>query len=158
MNDMAEHINCDNGQYAGDALLSHSSKDLNLSVAKLSEECSILIDYFCMHKLKLNVWKTAMLILSPNRKVIPANTCLNIQDDAVQPATSIKYLGVILDDKFTFDLQVKQIIKKKAMGIQAIRCVVGSIPLQARIQLVHALVISHLSYGCVLYNGISQKK
>ena len=43
-----------------------------------------------------------------------------------------------------------------AMGIQSIRYLSNCIPIKARIQLLHALVISHLNYSSLIFNGISQ--
>jgi hypothetical protein len=42
------------------------------------------------------------------------------------------------------------------MGIKSIRHIYSKVPLTARIQLLHALVLSHLNYASVLLNGISQ--
>ena len=42
-----------------------------------------------------------------------------------------------------------------AMGIRSIRFIAHAIPIQARIQLVHALVLSHMNYASVLYNDIT---
>ena len=41
-----------------------------------------------------------------------------------------------------------------AMGIRSIQFIADSLPVKARIQLVHALVLSHMNYASVLYNDI----
>ena len=67
----------------------------------------------------------------------------------------MKYLGVVIDSLFKFDMQVN-ILRKMAIGINALKFIAGQIPLNARIQILNALVVSHLSYANVLLNRISQ--
>ena len=44
------------------------------------------------------------------------------------------------------------------MGIKTIRHIAPLIPLNARVLLLHALVLSHYNYGCMLLNNINQAR
>ena len=103
VNDIAQSVDCDISQYADDTLLFTASKCLRTAVGQLSENCAKIIDYFYMHKLQVNVTKTSVLLINPKQHKLSEEVFLNIQNDAVQPSNSIKYLGVIIDEKLMFD-------------------------------------------------------
>ena len=80
---------------------------------------------------------------------------IDINENRIKATASIKYLGVIIDNKLMFEKQVSAVLAKMAIGIQSIRHIAEFIPVTARMQLVHALVLSHLKYACILYNSLS---
>ena len=157
VNDMSDYIQCNYTQYADDTLLYTAEKQLEDAILKLSQNCNKIIDYFNMHKLTVNVSKTNFLIIPPSKKSMIENNIITIQDKAIEPKKEIKYLGVYIDQFFNYDTQVKNIVGKMAMGIQSIKYLTTYIPQKARLQLLHALVICHLNYSALLFNGISQR-
>lgn len=156
VNDLADNLKeCLNAQYADDTLVFNSNSNITDAVTSVSRDCEALTKYFSMNKLQLNVSKTDFLLLNPKRTI--DTTTLAIGCSRIVPATDIKYLGVVIDEKLSFDSFVKQTLKKMAMGIKSIRHIANRIPLSARIQLLHALVLSHYNYGCTLLSDLSQE-
>ena len=156
VNDIATSLNCNYVQYADDTLLFTSARSLDEAIEELSVNCNQLLHYFHMHKLNLSVSKTDFITYSPTKKQDTEST-LTIDGSDISSSTEIKYLGVVIDNRFTFDCQIRKVLTKISMGILTIRYINTKIPLKARIQLLRALVISQLQYACVLYNGISQE-
>ena len=75
------------------------------------------------HKLHLNVNKTKLMFFdtTPKLKVISNLPPLKYNDNTVEEVTTFKYLGVILDQRVTFDQHVtymrrKVVTKMKTLG------------------------------------------
>ena len=47
---------------------------------------------------------------------------INVQNDTIQTKTSVKYLGVLLDQHFWIQEKVKSILKKMACGMRTGFC------------------------------------
>jgi len=149
INDLHEYIKCDNSQYADDTLVFTTARSAEEATQLVTLDCNQLSNYFSMHKLSLNVLKTDFMILN-STSLNAEKTTLVIDDKKVDPKSEIKYLGIMIDSKLTFKPQVNKILQKMAIGIKTIRHIASCIPLSARLSLLHALVLSHLNYGCVL--------
>lgn len=154
VNDIHEYINCLNSQYADDTLIFSMKPNLKDSVDDVTLDCNKLNNYFGMHRLSLNVLKTEFMILG--KTSTNEGISLTIEQSSVKPVPEIKYLGITIDSQMNFNTQVNKILQKMAIGIKTIRHIRSRIPLTARIQLLHALVLSHVNYGCVLLTDISQ--
>jgi hypothetical protein len=153
VNDLPDHIKCSYVQFADDTLILCANESASVASQQLAENCTSVIDFFNQHKLSVNVCKTDYLYLSKNTRATPP--ALNILETTISPSEEIKYLGVTIDKKLTLDTHIKSILKKMAVGIKALNCISSSIPLKSRIQLLHAIVMSHYNYSSMLLLGIS---
>jgi hypothetical protein len=148
VNDLPDYVDCDYAQYADDTLIFCAHKIASSAAEKLETNCSKMIEYFNSHKLSVNVDKIDYLFIPCSRNVQPPT--IIISGTQIKPSTEIKYLGVILDDKLKFESQVKTIVIKMAIGIRALTCIASQISLKCRIQLLHAIILSHFNYSAIL--------
>jgi Reverse transcriptase (RNA-dependent DNA polymerase) len=95
--------------FADDILLSIVEKNVNKCLAKMNEDLGNLAEWLNYNKLKLNVDKTNFMIITE----ATTNTSLKIYGETIQRAPSMKYLGVTIDQKFTFKKHMAVITKKK---------------------------------------------
>ena len=80
---------------------------------------------------------------------------LNIKDQIISEVREVKYLGVILDNKFGYDSHVKQTQSKMAQRIKAIYALTKFFPLHLDISNLNTLVQSHIQYSAFLFSTIS---
>lgn len=118
---------CKMYMYADDTALVIAHNDKNEAMKKLQEDFNTVQKWFHDNKLIINEKKTKLLcIRTPKRKLEPIyiqchnNTCLHngLRDNAVclcsvlEEVTQFKYLGLYIDNKFSWDVQVEDVNKK----------------------------------------------
>ena len=84
------------------------------------------------------------------------NTVLNVDNETIAEINSVKYLGVIIDNKLKFDGEVKKILQRMACEIQVLHAHSNSFPEKTKILLLNAIVISHLLYSALILVGLQK--
>ena len=82
------------------------------------------------------------------------NIQLSIGQCEITPTSKCKSLGVMLDDHFDMDAQIKNICRSAHFHLRNIRAIRPLLPDSAAAQLVHSLVTSRLDYCNSLLNGV----
>ena len=67
----------------------------------------------------------------------------------------MKYLGVHIDCNLSFDEEIKNVLRKMAVGIKVIYSIKNIFP-ETISALLNALVLSHLHYPIVLFSGLKK--
>ena len=111
--------------------------------------------FFQSHQLNLNANKTEFIIFSKKSKNQERSYELNVSNHKVSHIKTIKYLGILLDENLTYQVEDKNIPKKMAYGIKTLCSIRDLFPEKIRILLLNALVVSQLQYSSVLLNGIT---
>lgn len=161
VNDMNNKIGqrCSIVQYADDTLLFVSGFDTESATQILAANIEKVTEYFQSHKLSINVGKTKFMILHGCKNKVKIENLnkvkLIINETTVTQVSEAKYLGVILDNKLSFQTQTKNVLKTMAMGIKTIYTIRNFVPIKTRLLLLHSLVLCHLCYPAVLLNGIN---
>ena len=70
----------------------------------------------------------------------------------IEPKTSCRYLGIMIDNNLNFDIQLNKTLTKMANAIRSIYLVRHFLPLKARIVLFKSLVLSHLNFSAFFFN------
>ena len=144
-------------QYAVDTFLFEAAKDIAIGVEYLQKGTKELSDFFAIHRLNVNADKTEFIVFCKSSKNSSIkNATLKVGDCLIKQKESVKYLGVHLDRNLNYQAEVKNILRKMACSIKTISYVYDFLPEKTRLILLNALVISHLQYWLVLFNGISQ--
>ena len=68
----------------------------------------------------------------------------------------VKYLGVHIDCNLSFDEEIKNVLRKMAVGIKVIYSIKNIFPEKTRSALLNDLVLSHLHYPIVLFSGLQK--
>ena len=152
--DILYHIYADDTQlYCSFAL---DSPDEVLS--KISACISDIRTWMIKNKLKINDDKTEFLLITSSRSKFLGNVHLSIGNENISPATSCKSLGVMLDNHFTMDSQIKSLCKSTHFHLRNIAAIRDHLTLSATEQLIHSLVTSCLDYCNSLLYGIPKYK
>ena len=76
-----------------------------------------------------------------------------MKNEIIQTSANVKYLGVYLNRNLTYQIEVANILRKMACGIKTRYALRDFLPINARLLLFNALIISHLHFSAVLLNG-----
>ena len=106
------------------------------------------------NKLKINDDKTELLIITSPHSKFATDLQLSIGQCEITPTSKCKSLGVMLDDHFDMDAQIKNICRSAHFHLRNIRAIRPLLPDSAAAQLVHSLVTSRLDYCNSLLNGV----
>jgi hypothetical protein len=111
--------------------------------------------WFSQNGLALNPDKSEVLQICPiwQHQSSTAIDRLNVAGSLIKPSGSIKYLGVTLDSRLTFDQHVGKVCGNAFYHIRALRHIRRSISLDCAKDIACAIVGSRLDYcNAILYN------
>ena len=96
--------NCQVIQYADDTFLYSSHTNENIAGSYLEKNFEKLCYYFQSRQLMMNNKKTEYIVFAPSKK---SRTPSHLKVNDVNIVRSIRYLGIILDDKLNFKEEIK---------------------------------------------------
>ena len=94
------------------------------------------------------------IVFSKKRSDIQLPT-LRFNNNILTPTSSHKHLGIILDSKLNFNNHLSDKIYKANKGIGIIRRLYKFLPRASLINIYKVFVRSHLDYGDIIYDNIS---
>lgn len=125
-----------------------------------------LSNYMKSNKLHINTSKSCHMYFDPKKRKHPpdANTdesyqfTLQINNISIKQVKQTKYLGVIIDDKLTWQPHISQLQKKLSSCTGLLNRIHSCIPEILHKELYHTLFESHLAYGITVWGGVSHNK
>ena len=119
-----------------------TSKDLE---AVMNSDLQKVINYCNLNKLSINTRKTNfMIITSPQKPTIHNINILNIECK-----TSIKYLGIYLDDHLNWKTQIAHVQGKLTKNLRILYKLWNYLNLKMLRQLYDTLIYPYLNYGAM---------
>lgn len=100
-------------QFADDTILITHAKTVAKCVKKLQDLLEYIQNWFKKWRMKINIEKSQFIIF--DHRISTTSPTLQLEGKTIQPAASIKYLGVQIDNKLNFNLHTKN-LKKKAIS------------------------------------------
>jgi hypothetical protein len=147
--------------YADDILLYYSCKPSVVTGAiALLESClEDVVTWLKGNDLVLNVSKTEFLIVGTPHQT---NTCgqqvIKVDGIDVKCTTSVKYLGVELDNSLKMQKQIGKANKSAYCNLRLLYRLTRSMDTKVRRIAANALVCAHLEYAMTLYHGVPKKQ
>lgn len=111
----------------------------------INDDLSRLFERLCQSKLKLNVNKTKVMIIT-NKKIDRQNVNIYINECRLEIENEIKYLGVILDDKLKFDKNIDYLCKKIGKKVNVISRLRNELNSGQKAMLYKTIVQPHFTY------------
>ena len=129
------------------------------TIEQINEQLEILIDnlqkWVNSNGLVLNLKKTKYMIFAQTRNTkLPQP--LIITDTLIEHIHEARFLGVIMDDKLSWSHHIKSVESKMCRYVGIMYKIKKYLPLNARIQIYHSFVQSHINY-CSLVWGFSSR-
>ena len=155
MYEVLKHENCMYHSYADDTQFYITCKPINIEheTHEIERIAKHVIDWLNVHKLKVNCDKTEIMIFHPDR---PHDITLNIDGAIVTPSSTVKNLGVVLNDKLSFDEHITNVCRTAFFKLRQIARNRKFLDKNLCIMTVTTLVLSRLNFCCSLYVGISK--
>ena len=140
--------------YADDANIILNGENMSEISEKLNILSRALVKWVDCNGLALNLKKTNYMIFSRHRtceisELYIAGTLINRKSEA-------RFLGVIVDDKLSWTSHIKAVKSKMCRYVGIMYKIKHLLPLQARLQIYHSFVQSHLNF-CSLVWGFTCK-
>ena len=142
--------------YADDTQILVDANSIQELKMKIENVINIAQSWYEKNSMKNNSGKTEILILNIGRWKKEKIKIKVIQDKkpvTIKPQQHIKVLGVHIDSKLNWDMQVNH-VKKKSLNItRNIHRINHTLPIKQRIQLYHTLIEPHFSYADIIWGG-----
>ena len=137
--------------YADDTVLSLTGTDINQLIDIMNEYLCILSNWCEHNKLMINAKKTKAIIFS-NKKYnqIPE---LFIKNSKIEIVDNLTYLGLRIDKKMKFHIQIEYLTKKLACISGIVNKLSDKFDLQAAKMFYYSFVHSYLSFGIEIWGG-----
>ena len=83
---------------------------------------------------------------------------LKLANHRLKRVTEVKFLGVIIDENISWELQINHLKKKQISSIIVIKRIKQFIPKNEYLKIYNSLFKSHISYCISCWGGISQNR
>ena len=132
--------------FADDTTLIFSNKSILDFKNNIQFNINKLYNWLNVNKLSLNISKTNVLLFNIRNKNRNINLDMNINNIKVKQVSEIKFLGVIIDCKLNWKLQLNYDSSKLSRTIEILLKVKNKLNKKSLIVLYNALFLSHLDY------------
>ena len=142
--------------YADDTQIFISSFDIGALANNINFDLKNLSDWLTINKLQFHSLKTKLMIVGStynlNTKSGNLFNVISIDNNLVSRVTSSKCLGVLQDEKLTFETHIEYMCKKACAGIGALRRIKPFVPHCTLVTLYRSLIQPHFDYCSPLWD------
>ena len=137
--------------FADDTCLIYVGSDLESLASHVNNRLSLILDWCKYNKLMLNPAKTEYMILT--NKVLPFEPVLRLDDNVISRKTTVKYLGLNLDEKLKFTVHVDSLKTKLARLSGVTYRLHNYFNYQAAKNFYYSCVYSSITYCIAVWGG-----
>lgn len=149
VNDMPSCVKCKLLLYADDSALLVSDKDPAVVAETLKAELESCRKWLIDNKLSLHLGKTVSILFGSRNKIKKVDDfTIMCEGKQIQSATSVKYLGVSLDQHLSGELIANSIIKKTGDRLKFLYRQAHFLNSKSRKTLCSALIQCYFDYSC----------
>lgn len=123
----------------------------------LNKELLLIKEWVIGNRLTLNIDKTKSIDLRSKcrlNSVLILN--LRLGDKHIEQKTEVKLLGLIIEDRLSWNSYINQMVMKMGRGMAIVRYSKKFIPNYLVKQFIETLVLSHLEYSAVIWSNTTQ--
>lgn len=140
--------------FADDTNLFVNGKTIDDSISKVNSILAKLKKYLEANFLHINVKKSKFIHFSPPRfKTLNLNYDVRFGDHVLQMVDDIKFLGVIIDHKLSWDKHIRLLTNKVRNSIAQLYNMRKVLPPKLKTSVYNAIVNSQLSYAITVWGG-----
>ena len=134
--------------FADDTTLLYSHKNLRYLKWTVEEDLSSHMDWFKANKLTLNLDKIVCVLF--NNKSKTEELTLDIGTYKLHSSETVKFLGVWIDNKMTWNKHVSTLIVKLKQNMQLLKLSNKFLNKDTKKLIYYAHIYSHLTYGILI--------
>ena len=152
--------------FADDTNIFVSGKNEEDVYAKAQTVLNQVHEYMASNQLHINLTKSLYMHFKPHLNQTERQTCartrieksLKLNNSKLKRVTKLKFLGVMIDDKLSWEAQINYLKEKLLSSIVIIKRIKKFIPETEYMNLYNSLFKSHISYCISSWGGISRHK
>lgn len=137
---------CKLQMFADDTLVYLTDRNIESKIDIINSELEILYNVINQNKLKLNIDKTKMMIITNKKNLNKNDLHIKINNEILQCEKEIKYLGVIIDDELKFKSNIDTVAKKVGRKVGVLTRLNNRLNLHQKIMLYKSIVEPHFNY------------
>jgi hypothetical protein len=151
LSDIKFHLYADDLQI----YLSCDRKYMDLCIDRINSVLNSILNWAKVNDIQLNTAKTQALVVT-NQRAFDHSALSLLIDDIVIPFTStVTNLGVVFDNKLTFEAHVDQICSQVHNTLRRLWPITRNMTVEMRKRLVISLIIPKFLYASPVYSGTS---
>ena len=154
--------------FADDTNIFVSGKTADEVYSKANRLLVEVNDYMLLNQLHINVTKSCFIHFKPDlsraqqtcarARVFNRNHTLNLNGKKLQRVQSTKFLGVVIDERMSWEPHIENLSAKLNSCIVTIKRMKSSIPKTEYDKLYNALFLPHISYCISCWGGVAAHK
>ena len=133
--------------FADDRTVFKSDSDINNAHDTVNRELVRVDNWLKTKRLSLNVSKTSCIIIYNQKNALD----IIIRESIFKKVSTVKFLGVTLDENLTFKDHVNKVTSKISKTVGVLRRLHCQLPTNVMVKLYFTLVYSHLTYALLAW-------
>ena len=138
--------------FADDAIFYVTEKALDLCVEKMKLVIAELSEWLDNNKLVPNVSKTKVMMFTP--RTVGDLPDMYFNGTKLEWASSMRYLGIIIDNKLNFALQSNEVYRRLSKMHGVFHSLSALVPRTTLVTLYHSLVYPIIIHNIIIWGGI----
>lgn len=154
LNDIPKQTRTSIACFADDTASFTSSEDVDLITGRLQLSIELLLSYFTKWKLKINANKTEAILFTRQRS-LPTRV-LQIDGFKIPWSRSVKYLGLVLDNRLNWSENTDKLCLKGIKALNALSPVLNRrscLSSQTKLNIYKTLVRPCITYACPVWSS-----
>ncbi len=159
-NDLSSSLShCKTILFADDTTVFKTGTNLPTLYHQVNQDLDTLNDWFKANQLSINPTKTKYILFQKDAYSVAqyGNLALNIEAEILERVTNTKFLGVFIDNKFSWCKHTEHCGKKMSSGIYAINMSKHILSTKHLKTLYYSLVHPYIIYGIQLWGSACKK-
>ena len=157
VNDLPYASNFKTTLFADDTNLHLCHRNLKILQSQTVQEINKINNWMNTNKLTINYSKSCYMIVC-KKSVASTNFKLSINHNLIENTESVKYLGVYLDDKLTWNIHIDNLSKKLSKVCGMIYKLRYYVPLSTLKIVYYSMFYSHLQYSLLNWGRANKTK
>ena len=148
--------------FADDTNLLYANSNLKVLEATVNYELSKVSSWLMVNKLTLNVQKSNFVIFHPRQRRVDYNVKISVFDNnknkyvPLERKNYVKYLGVLIDSKLTWQDHISYISSKISKTVGIISRLRHFVPIDILANIYRSLIQPYLLYGLTVWGQAAQ--
>ena len=145
--------------FADDTNLLGIGKSIKKIQKLLNKDLKQLMSWLLANKISLNKTKTELIVFRKPRSPPVRDIKVKLNGHVIVPCSTIKYLGLLLDETLSGNAHCSQLITKLTRANGMLTKIRHYVPQDKLLSIYFAIFASHMSYGCQIWgqNQLSSK-
>ena len=146
---------CQPRMYADDTHITYAYVVVNSIQLNLNHDLGNLNKWLISNKLTLNTAKTEFMLIGSRQKLstLSSQPELSIDNVQIEKVTSVKSLGIFIDENLRWQTHIDKLSKKVASGIGAIKRIRDFVPTPTLHCIYNALIQSQFDYCNIVWGN-----